>query len=370
MCSVCVGSNGPVCGSGSQEEPAAPAVQEALAQEQDEKQAPEEAQNADGPAGSVLEGLSPDEAAAAAPESASPQDAAQQSSHSGPDAKDCENVGADEQPPVCSAAGAADDTLGDCALFPRWKVTRARSQTTRCASGVSGGSTSHGTAARAMADGPEGSGAEDATAAVHGGEVPATASSCDQEGGASSRQTRSGRRTAAPKAAKVDSEAGPARRTRARSSTSVASEPAEAPSVPVAPVPRKQRNRRGRNEDGDISVSAGPASSSEGPVLRRRTRASSAVTVASTSVDTGGASDCENRATDNLATSQVRPAEEDECSPAKFVAILSPIPEEVVANVAKGANDERKTLQIASCRNTVMTQFFMQGSQGRNERGQ
>lgn len=131
-------------------------------------------------------------------------------------------------------------------------------------------------------------------------------------------------------------EAGPARRTRARSSSSAVSEPVELKFPAEGNTSRTHRPRRGRAEKSENVLSTGPPSSGGGRILRPRTRANSATTAATSSADTGNASDCENHDPDNIGTSRHRQAEHvDDGSPRHFVATLSPIPENQKVQRAK-----------------------------------
>eukprot|EP00892_Ulva_mutabilis_P005286 jgi/Ulvmu1/3129/UM015_0169.1 len=183
----------------------------------------------------------------------------------------------------------------------------------------------------------------------------------DREGPA--RRTRA-RASLSSVSEQEDSE-GPARRTRARASLSIDPEEEEEMKFPAqAKAPRTRRTRRGRAEKADSTVSVEPSPSSGGRSLRPRTRGNGVISIATTSEDTGNASDAENDAAENVGTSALREAEADEgnddTQPPKFVATLSPIPEnktvkpkgKQVAKRNRGAKDVSEGSQDVPRRTT------------------
>lgn len=351
-------------GSGSKAQPLQSAVlslaEENPAQELNENlgEAQEVASQGAGLDNSVADTLMNSQAAAADPR----VHPTQQDEHQRPEMKVPDEVCADEQllsvvsahaALADSGARAVDGTLVNTTIFPTRKMTRAQARAAQ-ASSVAPESPAckppgaH-TAGSDLTSGCGESGLADEGAAPQGSaaSVPAT---CDNTGETSSRRTRSSRRTVAAQVIEAESAPVTIRRTRAQGSISTASKPAAPPS-PVH-VPRKPRSRKGRAQDGDSVLSGDSAAASEGPAPRRRTRANSAATLDRASVDSEDVADCENQATENLATSKPRQAEESDHYKSKFVP-LSPILEDVPES--KNGVQPWSLLQIWISQNEVLT---------------
>lgn len=294
-----------------------------------------------------------EEAAAASDRGLHP---APQDEHESPETKVPDEVYADELPPsgtsadavmADSGAGAVDGILINNTICPIRKMTRAQARAAQASSEVPESPACHPSEAQMrgsdLINGGGESGLADEGSAPQASGVSALASTCDDKGDTSSRRTRSSRRSMAAKAIEGETAPVTARRTRARASVSVASEPAAPVSLDMVHVPRKPRSRRGQAQDGGSVLSGDSLSASEGPAPRRRTRATSAASLASASADTEDVAGCENQAADNLATSKLRQAEDTYPYNAKF-APLSPILEDVPE--AKNGAHPWSTLQV------------------------
>lgn len=248
-----------------------------------------------------------------------------------------ENTGS--MAPAALAAGAdaaATDERAGSDGGPARKRTRAQARAEQATAERSAeGAGTHVPGEAAQVDNLEGSQGEDsqAEAALQSSEAASPSCSHEDRADVSSERAQTVNRDAGAKVAVGEEGAGPARRTRSRASLSSVPDLDLLKFPDACKGPRVQRSRRARAEKTDSVVSAGPSSSGGVRALRPRTRAGCANSAATTSTDTGNASDAENRAADadNVGTSALQEVEEagdvGDAEPPAFVATLSPIPE-------------------------------------------